>query len=41
MVPMADPGRGGGVIRGVNLFVICFACSYMKIPADLDPNPPH
>ena len=44
---VADPegggGGGGGGGRGVNPpfrgFVL-FACQYMKIPTDLDPNPP-
>ena len=33
---------GGGGLKGVNLpqrFILFFACQYMKIPADLDPNP--
>ena len=39
--------QGGGGVSGVTpppppqrLFFFFFACQYMKIPADLDPNPP-
>ena len=37
---VADAGGGGGV-GGLNtpLRGVFFACQYMKIPADLDPNP--
>ena len=37
---MADPGVGLGGLPPPPLRGVFFACQYMKIPLDLDPNPP-
>ena len=36
---VSSGSRGGGGFRGF-VFLVFFACQYMKIPTVLDPNPP-